>query len=128
MVKVTFTYRDRKDSNLKKEATLSTSEFIMRFLAHILPGSFTRIRHFGFVSNRNRKENIAYLKKLLGISDKTYERHEQSLEEFMLELTGKDILKCPRCRVGTMTVHHLIPRFSVWIDSQFSELKLIDTS
>jgi len=126
--KVTFTYRDRKDSNLKKEATLSTSEFIRRFLLHILPGSFTRIRHFGFVSNRNRKENIAYLKKLLGISGKTYEGPEQSLEELMLELTGKDILKCPRCKVGTMTVHHLIPRFSVWIDSQFSEPELIDTS
>jgi len=126
--KVTFTYRDRKDSNLKKEATLAADEFIRRFLLHILPGSFTRIRHFGFVSNRNRKENIAYLKKLLGISGKTYEGPEQSLEELMLELTGKDILKCPRCKVGIMTVHHLIPRFSVWIDSQFSDPELIDTS
>jgi hypothetical protein len=62
--KVTFTYRDRRDSNRKKEATLEANEFIRRFLLHVLPGSFTRIRHFGFVSNRNRKENIAGLKKL----------------------------------------------------------------
>ena len=125
---VTFAYRDRRDGNRKKEATLSASEFIRRFLLHVLPGSYTRIRHFGFLANRNRKENIACVKKLLGVSYDTGKRNEQSAQELMLELTGKDILKCPRCKIGTMTVHHLIPRFSVWIDSQFSEPELIDTS
>jgi len=125
---VTFTYRDRRDSNIKKEATLAADEFIRRFLAHVLPNSYMRIRHFGFLSNRNRKVNITCVKKLLGVSCDTGERKEQSTRELMLELTGKDILKCPRCRVGTMTVHHLIPRFSVWIGSQFSEPQLVDTS
>jgi len=126
--KVTFTYRDRKDSDHKKEATLEASEFIRRFLLHVLPGFFTRIRHFGFVSNRNRKENIACLKKLLGVPGKTCESPEKSLEELMLELTGKDISKCPHCRVGTMTYHHLISRFSVWMDRNFCEPEIIDTS
>jgi len=126
--KVTFTYRDRRDCNLKKEATLEASEFIRRFLLHVLPGSFTRIRHFGFVSNRNRKENIAYLKKLLGVPGKTCEKPEKSLEELMLEITGKDILKCPRCSVGIMTLHHSIPSFSFWIDRNFFEPEIIDTS
>ena len=125
---VTFTYRDRKDGNLKKEATLSADEFIRRFLLHVLPGSYTRIRHFGFVSNRNRRQNIACVKKILGVSSNTGKKPEKNLAELMLELTGKDILKCPRCKVGTMTVKHLIPRFSVWIDSQFSEPELVDTS
>ncbi len=119
--KVTFTYRDRKDGNLKKEVTLAADEFIRRFLAHVLPTSFTRIRHFGFLANRNRKVNIDCIKKLLGDSGKTDEGLAQSTQELMLELTGKDILKCPRCSIGTMAVHHLIPRLSVWINSQFSE-------
>ena len=126
--KVTFTYRDRRDSDRKKEATLEASEFIRRFLLHVLPGSFTRIRHFGFVSNRNRKENIACLKKLLGAPGKTCERLEQSLEELMLELTGSDISQCPRCRVGIMALHHLIPRFSFWMDRNFCVPETIDTS
>jgi len=50
------------------------------------------------------------------------------VQEIMLKITGKDILKCPHCRAGAMTVHRLIPRFSVWIDSQFSEPELVDTS
>ena len=125
---VTFTYRDRKDGNCKKEATLAGGEFIRRFLCHVLPNSYMRIRHFGFVSNRNRKENIACIKKLLGVSADNCQSKEQSTQELMLELTGEDILKCPRCRVGTMAVHRLIPGFSVWIDSQFSEPELIDTS
>ena len=126
--KVTFTYRDRRDNDHKKEVTLEASEFIRRFLLHVLPGSFTRIRHFGFVSNRNRKENIACLKKLLGVYGKTCERPEQSLEELMLELTGKDISKCPHCKVGIMALHHLIPRFSFWMEKNFCKPGIIDTS
>ena len=125
---VTFTYRDRKDGNRKKEATLSSCEFIRRFLLHVLPGSYTRIRHFGFLANRNRKVNIACVKSLLGVSSDDNERKEQSIQELMLETTGKDILKCPRCKTGNMTLDHLIPRFSAWIDSQLSEPQLIDTS
>lgn len=125
---VTFTYRDRKDGNKKKDITLSASEFIRRFLAHVLPNFYTRIRHFGFLANSNRKENIACVKKLLGVSSYTGEREKQSVQEIMMELTGEDILKCPHCKVGTMTLHHLIPRFSFWIDSCFSEPELVDTS
>ena len=125
---VTFTYRDRRDNDRKKEMTLEANEFIRRFLLHVLPGSFTRIRHFGFLCNRNRKENIACLKKLLGVSGKTCESPAKSLEELMLELTGKDITKCPHCKVGIMTCHHLLPRFSFWIDRNFCEPETIDTS
>ena len=125
---VTFIYRDRRDGNRKKEITLSATEFIRRFLLHVLPCSYTRIRHFGFLSNRNRKVNISCVKSLLGVSDYGDQGKEQSVQEIMIKITGKDILKCPRCKTGTMTVHHLIPRFSVWIDSQLGEPQLIDTS
>ena len=77
---------------------------------HVLPNSYMRIRHFGFLSNRSRKENIMRVKKLLGVSIDIDERSVQSMEEIMLELTGKNILRCPQCKVGTMALHHLIPR------------------
>ena len=66
--RVTFAYRDRRDGNRKKEVTLTANEFIRRFLLHVLPNSYMRIRHFGFLANRSRKENIMRVKKLLGIS------------------------------------------------------------
>jgi len=118
---VTFSYRDRKNGNQKKEMTLSAGEFIRRFLTHVLPDSYTRIRHYGFLSNRNRKENVARVKDLLGVSSENGTKKNQDAREIMLELTGKDILKCPQCKTGTMATCRLIPRFSVWIDSQFSE-------
>jgi len=111
--RVTFAYRDRRDGNKKKEITLSADEFIRRFLTHVLPSSYMRIRHYGFLANRSRKENIMRVKKLLGVSYCTEEKPEQNMEELMLELTGKDILRCPRCKVGTMAFCHLIPGFSL---------------
>ena len=125
--RVTFTYRDRRDGNLKKEATLSADEFIRRFLLHVLPNSYMRIRHFGFLANRNRKENIVCLKKLLGVSGDTGEKPGQNIEELMLELTGKDISRCPRCRIGTMSLHHLIPGFTAGINRSFKRPEIIDT-
>lgn len=111
--RVTFAYRDRRDGNRKKEITLCADEFIRRFLLHVLPNSYMRIRHYGFLANRNRKENIMRVKKLLGVSIDIDERSKQSMEEIMLELTGKDISKCPQCKVGTMAFHHLIPGFNL---------------
>jgi len=111
--RVTFAYRDRRDNNRKKEATLTADEFIRRYLLHVLPNSYMRIRHYGFLSNRNRRENIMRVKKLLGVSSFTEEKPEQSMEEIMLELTGKNILRCPQCKVGKMALHHLIPRLYV---------------
>ena len=87
-----------------------------------------RIRHFGFLANRNRKVNIICLKKLLGVSSDTGEKPGQSMEELMLELTGKDILRCPRCKIGTMAFHHLIPGFTARAGRSFRGPEIIDTS
>jgi len=56
--KVTFTYRDRKNDNTLRIKTLVAEEFIRRFLLHVLPEGFMKIRHFGFLSNRRKKDNI----------------------------------------------------------------------
>lgn len=107
--KVTFFYRDRRDANRIKEATLSGHEFIRRFLAHVLPRYFTRIRHFGFLANRGREKNIACLKGLFGLPFQAKEQTE-TIEELMLKIAKIDITRCPRCGVGRLVASYAIPR------------------
>jgi hypothetical protein len=65
--KVTLSYRDRKDGDRKKTLILDAQEFIRRFLLHILPDGFMRIRHFGFLANRSKKQALARCRKLLDL-------------------------------------------------------------
>lgn len=60
-----FRWRDSQDHNQIKEMSLDAVEFIRRFLLHILPGGFVKIRHFGFLSNRNRKAMVQLCRELL---------------------------------------------------------------
>jgi hypothetical protein len=62
---VRFRWRDSRDGNQIKEMTLDAVEFIRRFLLHVLPGGFVKIRHFGFLSNRNRKAMLQRCRELL---------------------------------------------------------------
>ena len=65
--KVTLSYRDRKDGERKKIMTLEAQEFIRRFLLHVLPDGFMRIRHFGFLANRSKKQALAQCRQLLDL-------------------------------------------------------------
>lgn len=65
--KVTFTYKDYKHENRQKVMTLSADEFLRRFLLHVLPNGFQRIRHYGLLGNRHRAENLARCRALLGV-------------------------------------------------------------
>jgi len=102
--KVTFTYRDRKNDNTLRMKTLEAGEFIRRFLLHVLPDGFMKIRHFGFLANRCKKDNIRRCRELLGDNSPTPERAKKPAAELMLELTGKDITRCPCCREGHMAI------------------------
>ena len=62
---VTFEYKDYKDNSKIKEMTISAFEFIRRFLLHVLPDRFTKIKHYGLLSNRNKKNNIRLCKLLI---------------------------------------------------------------
>ena len=106
---VTFTYRDRKNSNTLKTMTLKVNEFIRRFLLHVLPDGFMRIRHFGFLANRYKKENIQKCREILGWAEQTPVTCEKDYQEHLLELTGIDITLCPCCKNGSMIVVQEIP-------------------
>ena len=63
--KITFEYKDYKDNSKIKEMTITAEEFIRRFLLHVLPDRFTKIKHYGILSNKNKKNNIRLCKLLI---------------------------------------------------------------
>ena len=63
--KVTFEYKDYKDNSKIKLMTITCEEFIRRFLLHVLPNKFTKIKHYGLLSNRNKKNNIRLCRLLI---------------------------------------------------------------
>jgi predicted Zn-ribbon and HTH transcriptional regulator len=102
--KVTFKWRDYRDSNETKLMTLEALEFIRRFLLHILPDRFYKIRYYGILSNRNHQTKLELCKKLLEAAMNWAEQLNGSLcwEQLLLELTGIDVRQCPQCQQGRM--------------------------
>lgn len=100
--KVTFTYRDRSDENKAKQLTVNAEEFIRRFLLHILPGGFMKIRYFGFLANTNKKVCIPLIQQLIDPDCKIAEKLTETIQEMMMRLTGTDISHCPECGKGKM--------------------------
>jgi hypothetical protein len=69
--KVTLRWKDYADGNKQKTMELDAVEFIRRYLTHVLPSGFVRIRHYGFLSNRNRTEKLDLCRRLLGGGEET---------------------------------------------------------
>jgi predicted RNA-binding Zn-ribbon protein involved in translation (DUF1610 family) len=109
---VTFTYRDRKDDDKVKTMTLEACEFIRRFLLHVLPGKFMKIRYFGFLSHRNKAENIELVRRLIDCNAELPAEPEESAVEIMQRLTGIDITVCPKCNKGKLIKTLKLPKVS----------------
>jgi len=114
---VSFSYRDRKDKDRKKTLTLDAQEFIRRFLLHVIPEGFMRIRHFGFLANRAKKQNLSRCRELLGLNPALPEIPDRSTQDLLLELTGIDISRCPNCKKGTMVIVAELPKLRPWDSS-----------
>jgi hypothetical protein len=101
---VTFKWRDYKDHNKEKLMTLTVEEFIRRFLMHVLPRKFVKIRHYGILSNRNRSTKLQKCKELTGAVQIKTQNSEVKLNtsELLLKLTGIDINICSSCGKGKM--------------------------
>ena len=104
---VHFWYKDYKDDNKKKIMVVDVIKFIRLFLLHVVPKRYTRIRYYGLLSNRCKKDNIQACYNFFEIKQK-YKEEPKSLADFMLELTGTDIRKCPECGKGMMIEKELI--------------------
>ena len=100
---VSFRWRDYRDGARCKTMRLEAVEFIRRFLLHILPQGFMRIRHYGLFANRQRRAKLARCRELLA-QPEPKARSEESVAAMMRRITGRDILACPHCGGGRLQV------------------------
>jgi len=100
--KVSFRWRDYADKNKPKIMTVDADEFIRRFLLHVLPDRFVKIRHYGLLGNRCRKEKLAACRQLLACIPKENDKTKETWQEALLRFTGVDVTKCPVCKEGKM--------------------------
>ena len=109
---VTLSYRDRKDGDRKKALPLETHEFIRRFLLHVLPEGFMRVRHFGFLANRSKKQALPQCRRLLKMDPPLPQSKKESAKDVLLRITGIDLSRCPSCHNGTLIVVAELPPIS----------------
>ena len=103
--KVQFHWKDYRDGNRQKTMTLDADKFIRRFLLHVLPDGFQRIRYYGFLANRYRAEKLALCRQLMQMPPPAANRDvNKDYKDRYEALTGISLKTCPLCRCGTMVV------------------------
>ena len=109
---VTFGWKDYAAGATKRSLTLSGAEFLRRFLQHVLPKGFVRIRHYGLLAHRNRDAKVANCRKLIAESDSTVTPAKVAATE--MEPSVVDALahgaRCPVCKQGHMIETEIIAR------------------
>jgi hypothetical protein len=109
--KVRFRWKDYRDSSRQKTMTLEAGEFIRRFLIHVLPDGFHRIRYFGFLGNCHRQRKLARCRELLGMAPAAPAADPPAdYRDRFQALTGQSLRACPHCHTGTMVMIDCIAR------------------
>ena len=100
---VTFQYKDYRshDPQRSRQMTLSADEFVRRFLLHVIPAGFQRIRHYGLLTNRYRAANLARCRELL-VGPRSDLLPTAAQMATLLALIIEPLARCPRCKVGIM--------------------------
>lgn len=93
--RITFKWKDYKDGGKWKVMSISAQEFIRRFLMHILPYRFMKIRHYGWLGNRGKLKRLKLCKSLTGTP--ILPRQKLSTAQLIQKLTGIDPSRCPAC-------------------------------
>jgi len=97
---ITFKWKDYRRKNVKRYTAMSLSadEFIRRFLIHVLPSGFHRIRHYGLIANTHRKDNLAHARKLLRVNEAELPTQEETTDKHQSEEQKQDATYvCPDC-------------------------------
>jgi hypothetical protein len=110
--KVTFRYKDYRHDAQQKTMTLEAEEFIRRFLLHVLPEGFQRIRYYGFLANRYREQKLAHCRELLDMPAREPPKLDgaKDYRERYEELSGCSLWQCPVCHKGRMLAIEILPR------------------
>ncbi len=106
---VRFQWKDYRHGDRVKTMSLSADEFIRRFLMHVLPSGFQRIRYYGFLGSRKRKENLAECRRLLNMPPPPIPAAETDYRDHYEELTGRSLRQCPQCQSGRMVRVAILP-------------------
>jgi hypothetical protein len=122
--KVTFRYKDYRHDAQQKTMVLEAHEFIRRFLLHVLPDGFQRIRYYGFLANRYREQKLTCCRELLDMPTPEAKalKVTKDYRERYEELTGFPLWQCPVCHRGRMLVIEILPR------SPHRKMAITDTS
>jgi hypothetical protein len=109
---VRFAWRDRAQRNRRKTMHLPAGQFLERFLRHVLPQGFMRIRHYGLLANRHKRKRLAQARAALNTPAPAPVPIE-SVAAFCQRVLGLDIERCPACRIGRLRlIGKLAPRFT----------------
>jgi hypothetical protein len=103
---VRFKWRDSRDNNRIKVMSLDAVEFIRRFLLHLLPCGFVKIRHFGLLANRNRRQALVLCRHPLKAAA------PQGTDLVTPQQQSAINRCCPKCKRGTL---HVVVRFSTLV-------------
>jgi hypothetical protein len=95
---VSFQWKDYANGHQTKVMRLSVDEFLRRFLLHVLPKGFVRIRHYGLLASVNVATKLPHCRQLLGQETKPTQSSAKSWSDRVLEWTGQDPLRCPHCQ------------------------------
>ena len=106
---VTFAWRDRADQNQLKAMTLPAEQFMARFLLHILPGRFAKIRYFGWLGARNKRTALTGIRTVLDAEAPSAPPSDETPAGRILRLTGVDVTRCPICKTGHLTCMTPLP-------------------
>lgn len=123
---VTFKYLDRKAAKTRTE-TLKGELFILRFLQHIIPKRFIKIRHYGFLSTRSKKADLSKIRRTLNVAEKP-PKQVLTTREVMIQSQGKDPYLCPKCRQDSMVVFEITAGIRGSPRPLFSKDKVIRTA
>jgi len=100
--KVTFSWRDYRDRNKQKNMTVTAVEFIRRFMLHILPSGFRKIRHYGILAARDKSARNSLCKKLTR-TDAPETATPASAIDKLRKMLGADFDLCPCCGIGHLS-------------------------
>jgi hypothetical protein len=127
--RVTFHWKNYAHASEPATMTLKAEEFIRRVLLHVLPKGFIKVRHFGFLANRHRRDNVLLCRKLLAASSTI--PGVAPNDSPSNEPEGNTVDRCPRCKVGSMRIlEMLIPQAWTITPCGMASLKVLpmDTS